>query len=225
MQARGLYQGTIWQYRWFVPFDLKGLVELAGGEQEYLRQLDYFFDNDLYNHANEPDIQAPLLYNITGEPWKSQALMHKYAADTVVQYYFNDNSRGIDPFVDRIYRNVPDTYIRTMDDDAGAMSAWYVFAACGFSPVCVGIPRYYLNVPLFKQVDFNWPGGKKLTIRVENFTATARYIQSVTLNGKPFNRNWIGHEELLQGGTLVIKAGETPNKSWGKDQPWIPALP
>jgi len=224
MPARGLYQGTIWQYRWFVPFDLTGLIKLAGGEKDYISQLDYFFDNDLYNHANEPDIQVPLIYNVTNEPWKSQALMHKYTADTVVQYYFNDNSRGIDPFVDRIYKNQPDAYIRTMDDDAGAMSAWYIFAACGFSPACVGWPVYYLNVPLFRQVDFNWPGGKHLTIKVENYSASYRYIQSATLNGKPLNENWISQQELMKGGKLIIMASEKPNKSWGRENQWVSAI-
>lgn len=223
MQARGLYQGTIWQYRWFVPFDLQGLKELMGGEKTYVSQLDHFFDNDLYNHANEPDIQAPLMYNVTAEPWKSQALMHKYAADTVVQYYFNDNSRGIDPFVDRIYTNRPDTYIRTMDDDAGAMSAWYVFAACGFSPACVGWPVYYLNVPLFKQVVIH-PTGKKFVIKVDNFGEDRRYIKSATLNGKPLNRNWITQDEIMQGGTLIITAADEPNKIWGTDNQWITDL-
>lgn len=220
MQARGIYQGTIWQYRWLVPFDLKGLIGLTGGEQTYLSQLDYFFDNDLYNHANEPDLQAPIMYNATSQPWKSQALMHKYAADTVIQYYFNDNSRGIDPFVDRIYTNRPDSYIRTMDDDAGAMSAWFVFTACGFSPACVGWPVYYLNVPLFNQVVIH-PGNKPFTIKVENFGPGRRYIRAATLNGKPFNRNWISQNDIMNGGTLVITASDTPNKNWGTTDPFV----
>jgi putative alpha-1,2-mannosidase len=221
VSARGLYQGTIWQYRWFVPFDVKGLIELTGGEQTYLKQLDEFFDNDYYNHANEPDIQAPLMYNGTSQPWKSQALVHKYAADTVVQYYFNDNSRGIDPFIDVIYQNKPDTYVRTMDDDAGAMSAWYVFAACGLSPACVGWPVYYLNAPLFKQVQFNWPGHKCFIIKTVNYSPGKKYILSATFNGKPLERNWLTHHEIMQGGTLVLKTGTLPNKTWGLKNQWI----
>lgn len=219
--ARNLYQGTVWQYRWFVPFDIKGLIELTSGQQAYEQQLDQFFDNDYYNHANEPDIQAPLMYNMTTQPWKSQALIHKYAADTVVQYYFNDNSRGIDPFIDVIYRNKPDAYIRTMDDDAGAMSAWYVFAACGFSPACVGSPVYYLNVPLFKKVEFSWPGKKHLEIRVDNYSLTRRYISKVLLNGVPINRNWITQKEIMDGGTIVITAADEPNKAFGIKDQWI----
>jgi len=141
-----------------------------------------------------------------------------------VQYYFNDNSRGIDPFVDRVYRNQPVGYIRTMDDDAGAMSAWFVFAGCGFFPACVGWPVYYLHVPLFKEVTLHQRGGKHFNIKVEQFSPTARYIQKATLNGKALNRNWLTHEELMHGGELVITASETPNEKWGTVQPWVPAL-
>ena len=210
MQARKLYQGTIWQYRWFVPFDVKGLIDLVGGEKTYLQQLDYFFKKDLYNHANEPDLQVPAMYNATPQAWKSQKLMHNYAVDTVVQYYFNDNSRGIDPFVDRIYKNVPQAYIRTMDDDAGAMSSWFVLTAAGISPACVGWPVYYLNVPLFESVTFNWENGKKLEISVKNFSDKNMYIRSAALNGKVLGRNWISQEELMAGGKLVFTATDQP---------------
>ncbi len=210
MQARKLYQGTIWQYRWFVPFDIKGLIALTGGEQTYLSQLDYFFKNDLYNHANEPDLQVPGMYNPTAEAWKSQKLMHNYAVDTVVQYYFNDNSRGIDPFVDRIYKNEPKAYVRTMDDDAGAMSSWFVLTAAGISPACVGWPVYYLNVPLFESLEFNWQGGKKLKVTVKDFSDRNIYIKEVRLNGKKLERNWLRQEEIMNGGTLEFVASDRP---------------
>lgn len=219
--ARNLYQGTVWQYRWFVPFDIKGLIDLTGGNDAYTQQLDEFFKNDYYNHANEPDLQVPLMYNMTSEPWKSQALIHRYAVDTVIQYYFNDNSRGIDPFIDVIYKNKPEAYVRTMDDDAGAMSAWYVFAACGFSPACVGWPVYYLNVPLFKRVEFNWSGKTSFVVKVENYSPGRRYISKVSLNGNLLDRNWITQEEILKGGTLVITAADEPVKTFGVKNQWI----
>lgn len=223
VSARGMYQGTIWQYRWLVPFDNKGLIELAGGEKEYLKQLNEFFDNDYYNHANEPDIQAPLMFNVTSQPWRSQYLVQKYAVDTVVQYYFNDNSRGIDPFVDVIYQNKPDTYIRTMDDDAGAMSAWYVFAATGIFPACSGWPVYYLSVPLFNEVQLK-TGKQNFTVKVANYAPNRRYIQSVTLNGKPLSRNWLTHQEIIKGGTLVITAADKPNQNFGITNQWISSV-
>ena len=224
MQARGLYQGTIWQYRWFVPFDVKGLIELCGGPDNYLKQLNKFYESDFYNHANEPDLQVPLMFNMTQTPWKSQKWMHNLAADTVVQYYFNDNSRGIDPFVDRIYKNEPKAYIRTMDDDAGAMSAWYIFTASGFSPACVGWPVYYLNVPLFKTLTYNLPANKQFKITVDNFAKGNIYISSVKLNGKTLDRNWIKHEEIMAGGSLVIIASKVPNENFGLNNQWVTSI-
>jgi len=161
------------------------------------------------------------MYNVTAQPWKSQELMHRFAVDTVVQYYFNENSRGIDPFVDVVYKNEPKTYIRTMDDDAGAMSAWYVLTACGFAPACPGWPVYYLNVPLFRSITFNWPGKKALHISVNNYGDHHKYIQNVTLNGKTINRNYLTHQELMAGGELVFTASAAPNKNWGLANQWI----
>ena len=212
MQARGLYQGTIWQYRWFVPFDLKGLADLTGGEEAFGNQLDAFFKNDYYNHANEPDLQVPLMYNATQDAWKSQALIHHLAVDTVVQHYFNDNSRGIGSFIDRIYKNESQAYIRTMDDDAGAMSSWFILTSAGISPACVGWPVYYLNVPLFESVKFNWQNGKTLSIHVENFADQNYYIKEVRLNGKKLDRNWITQKEISNGGKLTIVATDQPQK-------------
>ncbi|RZL47347.1 MAG: alpha-mannosidase [Pedobacter sp.] len=224
MQARGLYQGTIWQYRWFVPFDFKGLIELCGGEEAYLKQLTKFYKGDFYNHANEPDLQVPLMFNITKQPWVSQKWMHQLAADTVVQYYFNDNSRGIDPFVDKIYKNEPKAYIRTMDDDAGAMSAWYIFTASGFSPACVGSPIYYLNVPLFKTVSYQLLAGKQFKVTVANFAPENIYINEVKLNGKLIDRNWITQTEIMSGGTLEISASKTPNQKFGTVNQWVSSI-
>ncbi|MES2828858.1 MAG: glycoside hydrolase domain-containing protein [Bacteroidota bacterium] len=223
MQARGLYQGTIWQYRWFVPYDVKGLIALNGGEEEYINKLDQFFDRDLYNHANEPDLQVPLMYNMTKQSWKSQDWMHMYAADTVIQNYFNDNSRGIGSNIGKIYQNKPEAYLRTMDDDAGAMSAWYVFTASGFSPACVGWPVYYLNVPLFKSVTYQLPKGKTFSINVENFGARQKFIKSVSLNGKELKRNYITQEDIMAGGKLTIVASDVPIKDRIVEN-WVSAI-
>ncbi len=219
LSARKMYQGTIWQYRWFVPFDMTGLIRECGGEKTFSSQLDEFFSKDYYNAANEPDIQAPYLYNVTAKPWKSQAIIRHYAKDTVVQYYYDDNYRGIDPTIDRVFKNRPDAYIRSMDDDMGAMSAWYVLAACGISPACPGWPAYYLHVPLFKSVRFNI--AHPFTITVMHI---GRYIRSATLNGKVLNRNWLTQQEIDAGGTLIIEAGSKPNKTWGTKNQFITAI-
>jgi putative alpha-1,2-mannosidase len=225
MQARGLYQGTIWQYRWFVPFDIKGLMTLTGGEQAYVHQLNEFFDNDYYNHANQPDLQVPIMYDMTSQPWKSQAMMHKLAVDTVVQHYLNDNSRGIGSFMDKIYKNEPEAYIRTMDDDAGTMSSWYVWASCGLFPACIGWPVYYVHAPLMQDINLQWPNGKSFRITVENYDAHNAYVTKVVLNGVALNRNWLTHQEIMGGGTLKITTASEPNKSFGVKEPWITSVP
>jgi len=223
MQARGLYQGTIWQYRWFVPYDVKGLIELDGGEASYLANLDQFFAKDLYNHANEPDLQVPLLYNATKSGYKSQYWMHQLAADTVIQNYFNDNSRGIGSYIGKIYKNEPQAYLRTMDDDAGAMSAWYIFTASGFSPACVGWPVYYLNVPLFPSLTYHLPKGKTFKIETKNFDLKNKFIKATFLNGKPFKKNYITQAEINAGGILKIIATANPVKVSDTEN-WISSI-
>ncbi|WP_044240918.1 glycoside hydrolase domain-containing protein [Flexithrix dorotheae] len=221
MGARGMYQGTVWQYRWFVPFDQNGLMDLTGGEKTFLAELDEFFEGDYYNHANQPDLQTTGMYQGTSQPWKSQAIIHKIAVDTVVQHYFNNNSRGTGSFVGRIYKNDPATYLPTMDDDAGTMSSWYVWASCGLFPACIGEPVYYLHAPLLEEIKFNWENGKSFLIKVENYNPDHAYIQQATFNGKPLERNWLTHQEIMSGGELVITSSAKPNTSWGIQNRWI----
>lgn len=225
MQARGLYQGTIWQYRWFVPFDVAGLKKLTGGEKTFIQQLDQFFGDYNYNHANQPDLQAPGMYNATSEPWKSQELFHHLLLDSVVQCYFNDASKGIDPYIGRIYQNQPKAYLRTMDDDAGTMSSWFVMRSIGLSPANVGSPIYYLTAPVFRHVSLNWENGKTFSIEVPNYNKDYCFINKVTLNGKPLTRNWLTQDELISGGKLVIETSYTPNKQWGIENKWISNIP
>ncbi|HTN22280.1 MAG TPA: glycoside hydrolase domain-containing protein [Pelobium sp.] len=221
MSARGMYQGTVWQYRWLVPFDIEGLKQLAGGDMAFTNQLDQFFDNDYYNHANEPDIQAPYLYNATQEPWKSQDLIRKIAIDTMVQHYFNDNSRGVGSYIGHIYNNRPRAFLRTMDDDAGAMSSWFVLAGLGISPACIGEPVFYLHLPLFKSMRLKLKQNTYLDIKIKNYNKTDRYISAVIFNGKKLERNWLSYEELMSGGTLQFLSTSTPNKTWGIKNQWI----
>ena len=221
MPARGMYQGTVWQYRWFVPFDVSGLKKLTGGEVSFLKQLDQFFAEDNYNHANQPDLQVPGLYNASSQPWKSQKLFRNIMLDTVVQAYFNENSKGVDSYIGRIYKNEPQAYVRTMDDDAGTMSSWFVMRSIGLSPANIGSPIYYLTAPIFKTVKLNWENGKSFYIKVSNYDKDHFYIQSVRLNGQALFRNWLTQEEITNGGTLIIETGALPNKKWGIENQWI----
>lgn len=221
MSARNMYQGTIRQYRWSVPFDIKGLKALIGGEDDYVAQLDDFFDADYFNRTNEPDLQVPALYNASKAPWKSQAWMHKLAVDTVINHYFNDNSRGIGAEIDVIFKNQPAAFIRTMDDDAGAMSSWFVFASLGLYPAAIGWPVYYLHLPLLEEIWLEPAKGKTLHIKVENPGLNKRYIQRVSFNGEALDRNWLTHEELAKGGELIFTAADSPNKSFGLNDQWV----
>ena len=224
MGARGMYQGTIWQYRWLVPYDMKGMTDLIGSNGELEKQLDRFFNGNYYSQANEPDIAAPSLYNVTAHPSKAQALMHQYAVDTVTQFYFNGNSRGIDPVIGPVYKNQPRAFLPTMDDDGGAMSGWFVFSAIGLFPACVGTPVYYLHVPLFEDltIDISRVKGadKRLHILVHNFTPDNYYIQKVVLNGQEIHQNYLTDAQLREGGELEIYASDMPHDSDGINK-WI----
>ncbi|PKD20384.1 alpha-mannosidase [Salegentibacter salinarum] len=215
MHARGLYQGTIWQYRWFVPFDLNGLKKLVGGEDKFLDQLDQFFEDYNYNHANQPDLQVPGIYNATKKPWKSQKLFRKILLDTMVQTYFNNNSKGIDSYIGKIYKNQPRAYLRTMDDDAGTMSSWFVMRSLGLSAANVGSPIYYLTAPIFREYTITYKNNKEFKVKVNNYNKDWFYIKSAKLNGKTLNRNWLTHQEIVNGGYLEIELSKEPNKKWG----------
>lgn len=224
MPARGMYQGTVWQYRWFVPFDVKGLQNIIGGENKFTAQLDQFFKENNYNHANQPDLQVPGLYNASKQPWKSQKLFRELLLDTVVQSYFNDNSKGIDSYIGRIYKNEPQAYVRTMDDDAGTMSSWFVLRSIGLSAANVGDPIFYLTAPIFRKVTVQLPKQKTLTIEVKNYNKNHFYVQAVWLNDKKINRNWLSYQEIMNGGLLVIETGVEPNTLWGTMNQWISEL-
>ncbi|MGL5276757.1 glycoside hydrolase domain-containing protein [Myroides sp.] len=214
MQARGLYQGTIWQYRWFVPFDIKGLIELIGSKEEFESELDTFFNKHYYNHANQPDLQTSNLYNVTQSSYKSQKLIHDLLIGESIQFYFNDNSKGIDPFIGRIYKNQPQAFLRTMDDDLGTMSAWFVLRSLGFSAANVGSDKFYLNAPIFNQITI----GDKLVIKNNNPQA---YIDDLYVDQKEYQSNYISYKQLLNSKEIKYKTSNSPNKNWPLEPLWI----
>lgn len=139
----------------------------------------------------------------------------------MVQTYFNDNSKGIDPYVGRIYQNKPKAYVRTMDDDSGTMSSWFVMRSLGLSPANVGSPVYYLTAPIFEKYEIDYGNGKRFMVQVSNYHKDWFYIKSVKLNGKQLGRNWLKHSEIVEGGSLEIELSEGPNKSWGIEDQFI----
>ena len=213
-----MYEGTPWQWRWFVPHNGPGLVNLIGGKEKFSAELDYFFNNDLYTQGNQPDVQAPFLFNSVGTPWLTQKWVRKILVEPMTQRY---GTHGFfeKPFYDRIFKTTPDGYLEEMDDDYGCMAAWFVMSAMGLYQVCPGEPIYQVTAPIFDRVtlnfDENYYTGKEFTIIANNLTPENIYIQSATLNNKPFNRTFLKHDEIVCGGKLVFNMGPEPNKNWG----------
>jgi len=207
-QDYGTTESNPYQQGWFVPHDVPGMVELMGGREKVLVDLTSFFENtpsgflwnNYYNHVNEPVHHVPFLFNQLGKPWLTQKW-----------------SRII---CEKAYRNGVEGLVG--NDDVGQMSAWYVLAASGIHPVCPGNPRYEITSPVFDKVVMNsgktpYTPGKPFSIIAINNAPDHPYIQSAKLNGKPYNKCWLLHRDIINGGTLELVMGNEPNEQWGRD--------
>ncbi|MBQ8423691.1 MAG: GH92 family glycosyl hydrolase [Coprobacter sp.] len=210
-------EGNSWHYTWSVFHDPKGLMHLMGGKEMFNRMLDSVFIlppvfNDSYYgsviheiremqimnmgnyaHGNQPIQHMIYMYNYSGEPWKAQ-------------YWVRE-------VMDKMYNPNPDGYCG--DEDNGQTSAWYVFSALGFYPVCPGSNEYVLGAPLFKEVKLTLENGKVIKITAKNNDADNRYVQKMTLNGKSHDYNYLTHDRLMKGAKIVYIMSDTPNKSRG----------
>ncbi|MBS1855680.1 MAG: GH92 family glycosyl hydrolase [Acidobacteria bacterium] len=186
-------EGLPFQYTFFVPQDIEGLIRTVGGRAAFIDKLDRLFAGKYYDHGNEPSHHIAYLYDWAGAPWKTQQHVRQ-----VMDEQYLDRAAGI-----------------AGNDDAGQMSAWYVISALGFYPVAPGTPVYQIGTPLFEEAVIHPPAGKALTIRARGASSGRQYIQSATLNGKPLSRTWLSHEEILRGGVLVFVMGAEPNREWG----------
>ena len=196
-------EGAPCHYTWYAPQDPYGLMEAMGGKDRYIAKLDTLFEEKLYWHGNEPCHQVAYMYNYAGQPWKTQ----KYTRH-VMDTEYGDMPGGL-----------------AGNDDAGQMSAWYVFSSIGFYPVCPGSPYYIIGSPRLEKTVLNLEDGKKFTIEAEATGKDNRYIQSATLNGKPYTKNYLHHDDLIKGGVLHFVMGDQPNKEWGsKPEDCPPAL-
>ncbi|XOV90844.1 MAG: GH92 family glycosyl hydrolase [Bacteroidota bacterium] len=193
-------EGTPFQYTWYVPQDVYGLMAAMGGKEKFTERLDVLFDTDEYWHGNEPGHQTAYMYAYSGSPWKTQ----KWVYDIIKAEY------GIGPGG------------LSGNEDAGQMSAWLVFSMMGFYPVCPGTPYYIIGTPAFEEIQINMNGGTTFTIQANNISDQNHFIQSATLDGQPFNRSWIDHDELVKGGTLIFNMGSQPNESWASDENSLP---
>lgn len=204
MRGNGLYQGTRWQYRWGAPMYLSRMERLVG-RQELLAQLEQFFRDELYNQGNEPDIHVPFLFGRLGAPQLTAPVVRSLATG-VVTHRYGGNDAYPQPFVGKAFDNQPRGYCPEMDEDDGAMSAWYVFASIGLYPVVVGEATYELFPPLFSRITL-YPGGRQkpaVVIRVEGKADGSRPLRRITWNGRRLKEPRIAHSTLVCGGTLVF---------------------
>jgi predicted alpha-1,2-mannosidase len=204
---QGFIEGNSWNYSFHVPQDVPGLIALMGGEKTFIRKLDSLFTMQLddkyfaetedvtreglignYVHGNEPSHHIPYLYNWTSQPWKTQEMVHK--------------------IISTMYRNAPDGLCG--NDDCGQMSAWYIFSALGFYPVCPGTDVYNTGSPCVNKATISLPNGKTLTITASGLSRRNVYVRSIKLNGQLLTGLVIHHHELMAGGTLVFEMEAKP---------------
>lgn len=193
-------EGTPYHYTWYVPQDVAGLMQQMGGKERFIDRLDTFFEGDYYWHGNEPGHHIAYLFAYAGEPWKTQKWIHD--------------------IINREYFTTPDGL--SGNDDAGQMSAWLVFSMVGFYPVCPGMPYYVIGSPTFEESVIALENGKKFIIEAPGASDKNIYIQSATLNGQPYNKSYILHKDIMDGGKLTFVMGDTPNKEWASDETALP---
>jgi len=209
--GQGYIEGNAWNYSLYVPQDIKGFINLIGGDDKLISWLDGLFvmkvsdesiagNEDItragmignYVHGNEPSHHVPYMYNYAGKPWKTQ--------------------ERINEIMTTMYKASPDGLCG--NDDCGQMSAWYVFSALGFYPVCPGASTYIIGKPCVEEAEIHLENGRTFMIKAENLSSVNIYIRAVTLNGRSLNRSWISHQEVMDGGKLIFKMGSKPNKQW-----------
>ncbi len=218
--GEGFIEGNSWNFSFHVPHDVTGVMELMGGEKEFIRKLDELFAMHLpeeyyeaneditsdcliggYVHGNEPSHHIPYLYAWTSQPWKTQ-------------YWVRE-------IMNRMYKN----HIRGLsgNDDCGQMSAWYLFTAMGFYPVCPGTDQYVIGAPYLPYIKLSLPNGKTFEIKAKGVSDKKRYVKAVLLNGKPYSKMYITHSDIVNGGVIEFIMSDKPNKNRGiekEDKPY-----
>ncbi|NDV64795.1 glycoside hydrolase family 92 protein [Bacteroides sp. 224] len=217
-------EGNSWHYTWSVFHDPQGLIDLMGGQKDFNIMMDSvfnvppLFDESYYGsviheiremqimnmgnyaHGNQPIQHMIYLYNYSGEPWKAQ-------------YWTRE-------VMNKMYTPYPDGYCG--DEDNGQTSAWYVFSALGFYPVCPGTDEYILGSPLFKKVTLELENGKKVVINAPENNKKNRYVNTMTVNGNNYSKNYLTHKTLMDGATINFEMSPTPNKNRGVDKEDFP---
>ena len=217
-------EGNSWHWSFCVFHDPQGLIDLMGGKKEFNTMMDSVFvipgklgmesrgmihemremqvmNMGQYAHGNQPIQHMVYLYNYSSEPWKAQ-------------YWIRE-------IMNKLYTAGPDGYCG--DEDNGQTSAWYVFSALGFYPVCPGTDEYIIGTPLFKSAKLHLENGKTITIKADNNQLDNRYIKEMKINGKSNSRNYLTHDQLIKGANIQFQMSPVPNKQRGtteKDRPY-----
>ncbi|WCT14255.1 GH92 family glycosyl hydrolase [Mucilaginibacter jinjuensis] len=209
-------EANAWQYTWYVPQNVPDLIKLMGGDKNFTAKLDSFFTLankpgnvngnasgfiGQYAHGNEPSHHIAYLYDYSGQPWKTQ-----YYVSKVLNELYDTSSSGY-----------------AGNEDCGQMSAWYIFSAMGFYPVNPANGVYAIGSPILKSAAIRLPNGKTFKVNVENAGTLNRYIQSVKLNGRTYNKTYITQNDIMNGSTLEFIMGAKPNKTWGTQAAARPA--
>ena len=213
----GFIEGNSWNYSFYVPHDVNGLIKIMGGDKVFVNRLDELFTmyvpdkffaetEDVtregmlggYVHGNEPSHHIPYLYMWTSQPWKTQLRVREV--------------------MNKMYRNHLDGLCG--NDDCGQMSAWYIFSAMGFYPVCPASGQYVFGAPYLPENVLHLQNGNTLTIKAPNVSDQNCYIQSVTLNGTPLHTAYITYEQIMAGGELIFTMDSKPNKKWFTEKPY-----
>ncbi|PRY11689.1 putative alpha-1,2-mannosidase [Pontibacter ummariensis] len=209
-------EGNAWQYTWLVPHDVEGLMQLLGGEAPFTQKLDSLFivEGDMgeeassditgligqYAHGNEPSHHITYLYAYAGQPWKTADKV-RY----ILSNLYSDKTDGL-----------------SGNEDVGQMSAWYIFSTLGFYPVNPANGAYVFGSPAVDQASLTLANGKVFRMKAINNSPENRYIQKISLDGRPYSKSYILHEDIMKGGELVFEMGSSPSYSWGvaqKDRP------
>ncbi len=210
--GEGFIEGNSWNFSFHVPHDVKGLMSVMGGEAVFRERLDklftmhlperYYADNEDitedclvggYVHGNEPSHHVPYLYAWTSEPWKTQQWLR-----TIMNRMYRNDIRGLGG-----------------NDDCGQMSAWFIFSALGFYPVCPGTDQYVLGAPYIPYADVSLSGGTHIIIKAPKVSERNRYVRSVKVNGKPYSSLFIAHRQLTDGCVIEFEMSDKPNKERG----------
>ncbi len=217
-------EGNSWHYTWSVFHDPQGLIDLMGGKETFVNMLDSIFavppiyDDSYYGfpiheiiemtvmnmgnyaHGNQPIQHMIYMYDYAGQPWKAQ-------------YWLRE-------VMNRMYTPAPDAYCG--DEDNGQTSAWYVFSALGFYPVCPGTDQYIMGAPLFKKATVHLENGKDVVINAPENSDKNIYIDQMSVNGANYTKNYLSHSELMKGSVIDIKMSATPNKQRGVNEADMP---